>query len=86
MAELIHEIPNPFAGPDGALYVVRIVAAERSDGTWAAWLEFHPAAGGPIRRTERETSQSNRDAVVYWAAGLEPIYLEGAFARSSVEP
>jgi hypothetical protein len=84
MAELIHEIPDPFAGPDGALYLVRIVAAERPDGTWAAWIEFH-ADGGPIRRTERETSQSNRNAVVYWAAGLEPIYLEGAFARSFVE-
>jgi len=84
MAELIHEIPNPFGGPDGALYVVRIVAAERPDGTWAGWLEFRPA-GGPIRRTERETSQPNRNAVAYWAAGLEPIYLEGAFERSFVE-
>ncbi len=84
MSELIHEIPHPFVGPDRALYTVRVCGAERADGTWAAWLQFHPA-GGPIRRTERETSQPNRDALVYWATGLEPVYLEGAFARSYVE-
>jgi hypothetical protein len=84
MSERIHESPNPFVGPDGTHYVVRICGAERADGTWEAWLEFHPA-GGPIRRTERETSQPDRAAVAYWATGLEPVYLEGAFARSYVE-
>lgn len=83
MSELIHEIPLPFAGPDGMRYAVRVCGAERSDGTWMAWLEFRPEAG-PIRRTDRETSQPNRDAAVYWATGLEPIYLEGAFDRSYV--
>jgi hypothetical protein len=32
--------------------------------------------------TEQETSQPNRTAIEYWALGLEPIYLEGAFARA----
>jgi hypothetical protein len=34
-------------------------------------------------RTGQETSQPNRDAVAYWAGGLEPIYFEGAFTRAS---
>jgi hypothetical protein len=38
----------------------------------------------PTLRTEQETSQPNRVAVEYWASGLEPIYLEGAFARAQV--
>lgn len=82
-SELIHELPFPFAGPDGTRYVVRVCGAGRPDGTWMAWLEFHPEAG-PVRRTDRETSQPNRDAVAYWATGLEPVYLEGAFDRSYV--
>ena len=31
---------------------------------------------------EQETSQHNLAATEYWADGLEPIYLEGAFARA----
>lgn len=33
-------------------------------------------------RTARETTQPNRDAIAYWAAGIEPIYLEGALKRT----
>ncbi len=83
MAELIHGIAVPYVGADGMRYAVRVCGAERHDGTWMAWLEFRPEIG-PIRRTDRETSQPSRDAALYWATGLEPIYLEGAFARSYV--
>ncbi len=64
-------------------YVVWICGEERVDGTWEGWLEFHPTGTGEgIVRTDRETSQPNRAAIEYWADGLEPIYLEGAFARA----
>jgi hypothetical protein len=64
-------------------YVVQICAEERIDTTWQAWLEFHPTdISRPILRTDQETSQPNRAAIEYWANGLEPIYLEGAFARA----
>ena len=64
-------------------YTVWICGQERVDGTWKGWLEFHPTdAGQPILRTDQETSQPNRAAIEYWADGLEPIYLEGAFARA----
>ena len=43
-----------------------------------------PRAKAPVLRTERETTQPNRGAVAYWADGLEPIYLEGAFNRAQL--
>lgn len=84
MAELIHEHSTRIEAEDGTLYLVRTCGQERVDGTWEAWLEFHPvSAVGAVLRTGRETSQSNREGVAYWASGLEPVYLEGAFARAS---
>ena len=43
---------------------------------------FAPADGSPPLATLRETTQSNRAALEYWARGLEPIYLEGALVRA----
>jgi hypothetical protein len=86
MAELLQEYSTRVDGPDGTGYVVRSYAEERADGTWAGWLEFHPAdAVGPVLRTGQETSQPSRVTVEYWASGLEPIYFEGALARARVK-
>ena len=83
IAEFIHEHSTRVKDEDGTAYVVRIYARERADGTWEGWLEFHPTEEHKsVLRTEQETSQPNRLAVEYWASGLEPIYLEGAFARA----
>jgi hypothetical protein len=83
MAELIQEYSTRITGEDGAIYIVRAYADQRSDGTWAGWIEFHSARGRkPVLRTGQETSQPNRVTVEYWASGLEPIYFEGAFARA----
>jgi hypothetical protein len=49
---------------------------------WEAWIEFHPEDGGPVRATDRESTQPNRTAVEYWMSGLEPVYYEGAFERA----
>ena len=83
MSELIHEHPAHVKGEGGTTYIVRIYAQERTDGTWEGWLEFYPTdEGKQVLRTEQETSQPNRTAIQYWALGLEPIYLDGAFARA----
>lgn len=83
MAELIQEYTNPLIEQSGIIYIARAYGRERSDGTWEAWLEFHPAGGaGEILRTDQETSQPNRSSVQYWASGLEPVYFEGAFSRA----
>ena len=64
-------------------YSVSVCGAERADGTWEGWLEFHPTdTTQPTLRTDQETSHPNHTALEYWAAGLQPIYLEGALARA----
>jgi hypothetical protein len=81
-AELLHEYHDPLQDADGVLYVPRVVGAERGDRTWIGWLEFVSLDGRTVLRTIRETTQPNRGAVAYWAAGLEATYLEGAFRRA----
>ena len=83
MSETICELSTPVRDERGRAYRARVCAIERSDGTWEGWLEFHPIdAPKTVLRTGQETLQSNRGALEYWASGLEPIYLDGAFARA----
>lgn len=84
MAEHIHTFSARVRSADKTEYEVRVYGAQRpGGGTWFGWLEFHPTRGGTtVLRTEDETSQPDRAALVYWAGGLEPVYLEGALERA----
>jgi hypothetical protein len=82
MRELIHKHSAHVRTRDGTTYEALIYGQSRVDGSWIGWLEFVPLTGGRVLRTGRETSQPDRDALVYWAGGLEPLYLEGALARA----
>jgi hypothetical protein len=83
MSEFIHEHSTRVKDDNGTTYIVRVYAQDRTDGTWAGWIEFHPIDGRkPVLRTGQETSQPNRTAIEYWALGLEPIYFDGAIARA----
>ena len=65
-------------------YDVFIYGEPRSDGTWEGWIDFVPIDPTlPSRRTGRETTQPDLTALEYWATGLEPMYLAGAFERAS---
>jgi hypothetical protein len=66
---------------EGLIWVPSIYGEQRADGTWEGWIEFR-SVDGAVRATDRETTQPNRDALEYWATGLEPVYYEGAFARA----
>jgi hypothetical protein len=81
MAEMVHEFTHDVAGEDGRRYRARAFGEEQGH-LWKAWLEFTPADGGETLRTDSETSQPNRDAVVYWASGIEQVYLQGALSRA----
>lgn len=87
MQELIQEYSFSYHGEDGTSYALSAWGEPRSDGTWEGWIEFVPIPRPGYHRsrlrTRRETSQPNREALAYWASGLEPIYFEGAFARAS---
>ncbi|HYV45809.1 MAG TPA: hypothetical protein VFA20_13165 [Myxococcaceae bacterium] len=82
MVELIQEFGPEVIGPeDGRRFVVRAYAAPQPhDVLWDAWLVFFPEDGGPPLIGDRETSQQ-RDDLLSWASGLEPVYLEGALER-----
>ena len=79
MADMVHEFSTPTRGADHLDYTVRAYA-EQHGNLWVGWLEF----SGPrsTRKTGEETSQPSREAVAYWATGLEPTYLEGAWHRA----
>jgi hypothetical protein len=67
MSEFIYEHVPRVRSEGGARYIVRVYAQERTDGTWAGWIEFHPTdERKSVLRTGQETSQPNRTAIEYW--------------------
>jgi hypothetical protein len=77
---LIYEFADPVRTSAGTLYVVRVYGRPRQDGIWEGWLAFSTPT--VTLTTPRETTQSSADDLQYWATGLEPTYLEGAFQRA----
>src|SRR6186713_3104232 len=77
--EVILEHPHAIVLNDVS-YRAFVHGMQRGDGTWAGWLEF--VSGTTRLRTDQETSQPNRDALAYWATGLEDVYLDGALNRA----
>ena len=69
-------------GASGRVYRPRAYGDPRADGAWDGWLVFFPLDGGQAIATERETTQATFQALTRWAAGLTPVYLEGAVARA----
>jgi hypothetical protein len=82
MSDVVHERPVVLVSDDGERYtVVRTYARGMPYGAWEGWLEFVTDEGRTLE-SQRETTQSKRQDVAYWAEGLEPIFLEGALRRA----
>jgi hypothetical protein len=82
MAELLVAYENPVADASGT-YRARAVGRHGDDGMWEGWLEFEPVGSqGKVIVTSIESRQPEKVHLVYWATGLQPIYLEGALARA----
>ena len=81
-AEVLTAVSEHYVDKDATHYVVRVCGGPRVDGIWVGWVEFVAIGARRVCRTGTETTQPHRDALLYWATGLEPIYLEGAFART----
>ena len=64
----------------------RVMARERSNGSWEGWLEFVPSDEdrSGIYVTQIETHQRDRMTMEYWASGLTGVYAEGALARARI--
>ncbi len=85
MPELILEPAYVVESASGAHYRAQVQGQPRPDGTWEGWIAFTRTSDQiPVLRTDRETTQATRAALVYWASGLEPVYYEGALARARV--
>jgi hypothetical protein len=84
MAEVVHVFGEPLF-LDGHPYSAQ-VAGRQAGHVWEGWIEFAAADGSDVRRSPRETTQPDREALEYWATGLSPTYLEGAFRRALEPP
>jgi hypothetical protein len=80
MVELVHEYATPIRTASGETYVARVYADQQPGGLWEAWFVFFPARGDRALATDRESTQSKHEDVVYW--GITPAYLEGALTRA----
>ena len=65
MPELIHEFTRQVQNREGS-YVAQAWGRRMDDGRWEGWLVFLPIARGFARRTGRETTQANLEALAYW--------------------
>ena len=77
-----HEYADVLESLVAKRYRAWAIGRARSDGRWEGWIEFVDLAGDERLRTDIETRQSNEQAFRYWAAGVGPAYLEGAFKRA----
>lgn len=82
MAEVLVEFESTFQGPDDRFYEARACGRERPDGMWEGWLEFTPSDGSSVIETGRETTQPDREHLLYWATGLTTAYIDGAVHRT----
>jgi hypothetical protein len=84
LSHVIRQHSETVQDTSGNIYDVFVYGEPRLDGTWEGWLEFIPVNPAvPSRTTKRETTQPDLPALEYWATGLEPLYLAGAFQRAS---
>jgi hypothetical protein len=68
---------------DGRIFRPSTWAKREASGSFVAWIEFVPTDGAEgLVATGHETSQSDLEAVEYWACGLSAVYLEGALTRA----
>jgi hypothetical protein len=82
MHEILVKYDEPIPRSDGVEYFAQAITRRRDDGLWEGCLEFTPVNAGEVVRSGRETTQPNRDAVMYWAQGLTRVYLMGALERA----
>jgi hypothetical protein len=82
VAQVLLTFQSKLVTTQGKAYRGRACGRQRGDGLWEGWIEFVPDDGGPVIRTQRETTQPNLADLAYWATGLTPVYLEGALKRA----
>lgn len=82
MAEVLVKFTAPVKSENGDLYLAQACGGPNEDGLWEGWIEFTAETTGNSARSDRETTQPNRNDLLYWANGLTEVYLEGALKRA----
>lgn len=82
MAETLVQFTTPVISEAGELYKAEACGGVSRDGLWEGWIEFTSETTGRAYRSGRETTQPNRNDLLYWANGLTEVYLEGALRRA----
>jgi len=81
MAMVVLTFQSTLVTTEGKKYIVRACGEQRRH-LWQGWVEFVPVDGSQTLVSPCETTQPNLTDLEYWATGLLPIYLEGAFERA----
>ena len=81
MEKLLQQFETPVT-IDSTTYVAYLYGRNRSDGMWEGRIAFERSPDGARFTTPVETTQSNAEAVLYWATGLTDAYFEGALRRA----
>ena len=87
MAEVLIEYDSIVADEKGRRWSAHVCGRRGDQKMWEGWIEFVPVdpKARPVRGP-RETTQPNRDDLLYWATGLTPVYLKGALERALLPP
>ena len=81
MAEVLVAFEEPVRDELGE-YQARAVG-RLANNIWEGWLEFVPIDGGTeVLVSGVESTQPEKEHLVYWATGLTPVFLEGALRRA----
>jgi hypothetical protein len=80
--QFIQQYSPILAAPSGERYVAQAYMDQQPGDLWEAWLVFFSLTSGAAIATDRETTQSTREHILYWATGLTETYLQGALERA----
>jgi hypothetical protein len=80
--QFVQQYTPILVGPTGERYVAQAYMDRQPGGLWEAWLVFFSLETGAALATDRETTQSTREHIIYWATGLGETYLQGALGRA----
>ncbi|HYU25699.1 MAG TPA: hypothetical protein VEO74_10880 [Thermoanaerobaculia bacterium] len=86
MEQLLQQFEKPITDRGEASYTVYLYGRSRPADTWQGWLVFERASDGKRFATDVETTQSNAEAILYWATGLTDAYFDGALERATRGP
>ena len=81
-ARILRTFDKFVALPGHGPFIARIAGRLSVDGRWEAWVEFSPEGGGPILRSQRETTQSDLPSIERWAERVSLVYLQGSLERT----